>query len=290
MKKYIGITGANGTLGRCLLNILKNDKDYVLQCFTGDIRKKKDISNWIKSNNFDSVIHLAAIVPTHIVNKNINNAWNVNVLGTANLAEAILLKNKETHLIYASTSHVYQPSKRPCTEKSNLSPQNLYGLSKLHAEQILGYYEKNKNLKLTICRIFSFTSIYQNSTYFIPAVVKKIRTLTDQSAVEFKSLNGYRDFLDGHDVARALVLVTKKDFHGVINICSGKKYSLREIVRFCLIYFKKENIKIIENCPITEHIEILWGNNSKLHKLGYRPQLSEMEQILDNYIQFIVKH
>lgn len=290
MKQLIGITGANGNLGRCLQDIFKDEKDYVLRRFTGDIRKKREITNWITLNNFDGVIHLAAIVPTHIVNKNMYNAWNVNVLGTANLAEAISLKQKKPRLIYASTSHVYEPNKRPCTENSTLSPQNLYGLSKLHAEQILGYYEKNRNLKITICRIFSFTSIYQNNSYFVPAIVDKIRNLTDQNTLECKSLSGYRDFLDGHDVARAILHILKKEFSGIINICSGKKYSLREIVKLCLIYFKKENIRIVEENSKSDHSEILWGNNHKLNELGFKPTLTNIEQILNNYISCAIKH
>ena len=56
----IGITGSTGNLGTYLKKILiNNDLIY----FKKRIENKKDVNNWIKKNNFDSIIHLAAIVP-----------------------------------------------------------------------------------------------------------------------------------------------------------------------------------------------------------------------------------
>jgi len=289
MKKIVGITGADGVLGKCLYDINNKTGENLFRPFIGDLREKKEITNWIKVNNFDCVIHLAAIVPIQLVNKNINNAWRVNVLGTNNLAEAVLLNGSKARLIYASTSHVYKPNKRARTETSKLLPQNLYGLSKLHAEQILNYYEQHRRLKLTICRIFSFTSIYQPNSYFIPAIVNKIRNLNGHNSIEFKSLNGYRDFMDGHDVARAILHILKKDVNGTINICSGRRYSLRTIVKMCLKSFEKNKVIIVEEKPTRDHLEVLWGNNHKLKELGFKPKLDSMQQILKNYINYTVK-
>jgi UDP-glucose 4-epimerase len=100
-----GITGFNGNLGKTFL-IYKKNFQYVK--FKGDIRKKKEIEHWIKNNNFDILIHFAALVPTSIVNRNYKKALNVNFKGTKYLVDAIIKYNKKIDwFFFSSTSHVY---------------------------------------------------------------------------------------------------------------------------------------------------------------------------------------
>ena len=65
-----GITGHTGNLGKKIQKIAKNFKFIK---FKGDIRKTKDVEIWIKNNNFDLIIHFAAIVPISKVNKKYND-------------------------------------------------------------------------------------------------------------------------------------------------------------------------------------------------------------------------
>ena len=55
-----GITGSKGNLGK---TFVKNSKIFKFIKFKGDISKKKDVNRWIKNNEFDLIIHFAAIVP-----------------------------------------------------------------------------------------------------------------------------------------------------------------------------------------------------------------------------------
>ena len=66
MKLYnIGITGYSGSIGRSLLK----HKYIKFIKFKGDIRRKKELLGWFSKNNFNAIIHLAAIVPIIVVNK-----------------------------------------------------------------------------------------------------------------------------------------------------------------------------------------------------------------------------
>jgi len=112
MKKKLacGITGHTGSIGK---NLIRNKKNFSFFCFKKDVTKKKDVENWISKNNFDLIIHLAAIVPIKLVNKNKKEAYEVNVKGTKNLIDSILQKkNKIKWFFFASTSHVYSSSKK----------------------------------------------------------------------------------------------------------------------------------------------------------------------------------
>ena len=75
--KIIGITGATGVLGRKLITKLKNCN---LIIFKGNISIKQNVNNWVNRNNFDAVIHLAAIVSTTKAKKEKNKALIISVI------------------------------------------------------------------------------------------------------------------------------------------------------------------------------------------------------------------
>ena len=114
----IGITGSYGLLGSILTKALNHHK---IIRFKGDIRKSKDIAKWLKNNNFDAIIHLAAIVPINQVNKDKRKAKIVNFYGTKKLIDCmninININKKKIWFFYASTSHVYNFSKKIISEK-----------------------------------------------------------------------------------------------------------------------------------------------------------------------------
>ena len=92
MKNIIcGVTGHTGSIGK---NLIKKKKNFKFLYFTQDITKRKHVENWIENNNFDQLIHLAAIVPIKQVNKNKKKAFDVNVKGTKNLVNANLFAKK----------------------------------------------------------------------------------------------------------------------------------------------------------------------------------------------------
>ena len=80
-------------------------------CFLGDIRKKKQVNFWIQNNKFDSIIHLAAIVPIKNVNKNRKKAKEVNFLGTKNIINAIK-KTVIRWFFFSYKTHVYKSKKK----------------------------------------------------------------------------------------------------------------------------------------------------------------------------------
>ena len=111
MKKIkCGITGHTGSLGKILL---KKSSSLKFKHFKGDITKINDVRKWIENNEFNYLIHLAAIVPIKEVNNDRKNAYNVNTLGTQNIVNTLLnVENKVKWVFFASTSHVYSTSKK----------------------------------------------------------------------------------------------------------------------------------------------------------------------------------
>lgn len=256
----IGITGASGNLGSYLKKILKNDD---LVYFKKRIENKNDVRNWIRENDFDSIIHLAAIAPTAIVNNDKKRALKINFQGTKNIVNAInRFANKKIWFFYSSTSHVYKFNNNAIKERNKTNPSSYYGRTKLLGEN----YIVNNSHNFTPCvgRIFSYTSIEQSNKFIIPAILKKFHS--KRKKINFQNLNHIRDFLPIEDICLAIKTLIKKKGKGIYNICSNKKTNLQDIVLKLNTKYKKE-ITFSNNSGST----ILFGCNKKIRKIGWKP-------------------
>ena len=273
--KIIGITGATGVLGRKLIIKLKN---YNLIIFKGDISIKQNVYSWVNRNNFDAVIHLAAIVSTTKVSKGKNKALKVNYFGTKYLIDALIINqkknNKKTWFFFASSSHVYSFSKNKKKEESKVKPLSYYGSLKDKAEKYL--LKKSSLINICIGRIFSFTDVKQNKSFFLPSIYHKIK---EEEAVScYKLYKEIRDFISVDDIIRALIMLMRINYRGVINICNGKEVNLFNIYKTISKYLGKT---VIKKRPY-KNFNILVGDNTKLKKIGFKAN-HNIKDIITNY-------
>ena len=267
----VGLTGSSGILGKQLVLLNKNIK---FNFFEGDIRNFNQVDKWIKDNDFDLLIHLAAIVPIKKVNLNIKKAYNVNYLGTKNLVDSIKLRKKNKIWFFlASTSHVYSKSKKPLKETSKINPINFYALTKLKAEKYV--IKNNRYINYCIGRIFSYTSLHQKSDYFIPNMISKLKN--KKKTISIYGVNHYRDFLPIKDVVKAIMILAKSKSKGIFNICSSQKILLSDIVN--LLNFRKKKLSFLNDYPTS----FIIGNNRKLKKLNWKPSYK-------NYLDYLKKY
>ena len=89
--KTIGVTGSSGVIGNKFINKFKNNS--FIKC-TIDIQDRKKVFQWIDDNQFDLLLHFAAIVPINEVNKNKLKAKSVNYIGTKNIVDALVKYKK----------------------------------------------------------------------------------------------------------------------------------------------------------------------------------------------------
>ena len=250
-----GITGSQGNLGKTFLKT----KNFDFIKFNGDISKKADVIKWINKNEFDIIIHFAAIVPTIVVNKNYQRALKVNYVGTKYLVDAILRYIK--WFFFASTSHVYPLQTKNISEKNKTKPLSKYGKTKLKAENYIIKKLKNKKYNFCVGRIFS---IFDNKGkgFFTPSLLGKVRKGNKYLLLE--NLNHYRDFLTTKQISKIIIFLCRKKFTGIINIGSGEKTNLQKIAK---IFAKKAGKKVlIKNNKPSYHV----ANISKLKRMGYK--------------------
>jgi nucleoside-diphosphate-sugar epimerase len=222
----IGITGADGVLGTILVEKIKG-KGYKYNCFEGDIANLEDIRKWVSANDFDSVVHLAAIVPPTEVRKDLIKAFRVNTLGTKNLTDVLGEKPSDIWLFYASTSHVYKSSKTPISENHTIEPISEYGLTKYAGEVLAKKGYKN----LCIGRIFSMYHKTQKPPFLFPNIQKRLETEDLNKEFELQGGESFRDFLNAEDIADIILKLMNKKALGTFNIASGEGIQIKDFVK-----------------------------------------------------------
>ena len=272
----IGITGHKGVIGS---EFIKRNNNFNFVPFIGDITRKKNVDDWIKSNSFQILLHFAAVTETQEAENNFSKVKKVNYNGTKNLVDSIIKHqpNNLVYFFYASTSHVYKASNKKIGENSKKLPITRYGLTKLIAENYILKRKKYTHVKFCIGRVFSFFHYKQKPSYFIQTVYRKIYQQKN-THIFFTGLQQYRDVLGVKDVCGAINFLCKKETIGIYNIASGNKTKLLKIVK---ILKGKEKIKITTDQGKEKN---LIANIKKIKKLGWKPK-QNIHQILNEYLK-----
>jgi len=139
------ITGAAGMLGADLCNELKKShavigldvkKPPVEDSLVIDIANKKSLYEAIISKRPDMVAHCAAYTDVDGCELNKDKAYQINALGTKNVAEAC--KDIDCAMAYISTDFIFDGKKQaPYTEEDRPWPISVYGRTKLEGEEFV---------------------------------------------------------------------------------------------------------------------------------------------------------
>lgn len=183
MKKVL-ITGAAGTIGKCVIKYLLSEGKYDITAIDlktsnnyrslkkykkrinivfDDISNSKLLEDIIKETNF--VIHLAG-VKLPLANINYNLSYEIEYKGTENIVKSIDFFNPDCHLLYASSASVYGKQDKDevsVQTKPNLTKSDIYARCKLDSEEIIKAKLKNYSiyrLPVVLCNPVKENYIY----------------------------------------------------------------------------------------------------------------------------------
>lgn len=175
----------------------------------------------------DVVIHLAAIA--FVAHGNADSIYQVNVLGTRHLLEALAGASKTPRLVVlASSANVYgNAAGGAISETVDPSPANDYAVSKLAMEHMARLWADR--LPIVVTRPFNYTGVGQSTSFLVPKIVDHFRR--GASDIELGNIRVWRDFSDVRSIAKAYTdLVEKAEPGSVFNLCSGRGHSLEEVL------------------------------------------------------------
>lgn len=231
--KKLGITGSTGVLGTILCKECEK-AGISYTCFKGDITDENDLISWVKSIDFENIIHLAALVPTARVNKEPMQAYAVNVGGTINLLKVLTqFNNKCKWLFYASSSHVYKSSDTAINEDYDTEPISFYGKTKLMGENVCTQFSATDACKINICcgRIFSSYHHTQKPPSLYSNILNRLATEDLSKPFFLYGADCVRDFLPSEEVIGYILKLMNINQSGVINIASGIGIKIRDFVQ-----------------------------------------------------------
>ena len=181
----------------------------------------------------DAVLHLAAVGDVYRAAQNPALAAELNVLGSANVAEACLAEGVG-RLIYASTWEVYgKPVYEPIDEHHPTNPDHPYNITKLAGEQLLLSYNKLQRLPVVSLRIGTAYGLGMRDNSVFSMFIS--RALRGESLTISGDGRQYRQFTHVSDIGDAFVAAMESHIQSeVVNVVAQESVSVRQLAELII--------------------------------------------------------
>ncbi len=254
----------------------QNLDDSSLKIYKGDIRDNNFINEVFNENQFDLVIHLAAMAGVRPSIENPEEYYTVNVNGSLNLLEACKDK-KIKKFIFASSSSVYgNNQKLPFTETDNVDhPISPYAATKKAGELLCHTYYHLNEISVACLRFFTVYGPRQRPDLAIHKFTRLI--LNDEEIPFYGNGETQRDYTYIDDIIDGIMKTIewiKKDHkqYEVFNLGESKTISLKQMLKTIEKATGKK--AIIHSLPMQPgDVNRTFANISKSKEmLGYNPK------------------
>jgi len=286
------VTGGAGFIGSHIVDKLINDGHEVV-CIDDKSAPQNDQFHWNKAainvvgdirdeslrnhyNGADAIFHLAARSRIQPTVDNPSESFSVNVLGTQSVLEAARIFGVK-RVIYSSSSSYYgNVNTVPFNEDMKPGCATPYSLSKFQGEQICDLYTRLYRISTLSLRYFN---VYGPREPLKGQYAPVVGLFLNQSQKNLPiTIVGdgeqRRDFTHINDVVEANIkALDKLDVTGVINVGTGKNYSINDIANII------GGNKVYLPLRVGE-TRVTLANNAKAQKmLGWNPTIDIIDYI-----------
>ncbi len=271
------ITGLDGFTGHYMRDeLIMHGHDVV--GLKSDLTDEEGLKAEMRVIQPDWVLHLAGI--SFVGHGEPNDFYRVNLMGTRNLLAALVDCGKQpSSVLLASSANVYGNSTGgTLSEESTPKPANDYAVSKLAMEHMAQLWLEK--LPIVIVRPFNYTGVGQNDSFLLPKIVLHYKRKSP--IIDLGNLDVWRDFSDVRDVTKIYRLLLESPPIGeVLNVCSGRVYSLREILGICeRLTNHVLDVRINSAFIRANEVSLLCGDPSRVQKLIGSWEMVPLEETL----------
>jgi UDP-glucose 4-epimerase len=190
---------------------------------TPDVRDAAAVTAALEQTRPDIVIHLAAIHFIPACDADPKRCIDVNVGGTQAVLDASARSGVKT-VVLASTAAVYAPAEEAHREDGAIGPIDIYGLSKLWAEQLGELFHRRQGTPVAIARLFNVFGPRETNPHLIPAILAKAARSDD---LALGNLSTRRDYVYTEDVAAGLIALAERAAdHGLLRCNLGRETAI----------------------------------------------------------------
>jgi len=267
------------------------DRITLVECDLRDASSTRDTLERVRP---DWIFHLAAqsFVPTSWSAP--TESLTTNVLGQLNIFEAVRRIGLQCRIQLACSSEEYgmvYENELPIRETNPLRPLSPYAVSKV-AQDLLGYqYWMSWKVDSVRTRGFNHEGPRRGPVFVASDFAKQIADIEKglkPPVLHVGNLEARRDFTDVRDMVRAYWLALEKCEPGeVYNICSGRAYSIQQVLDL-LLGMSKAKIEVRQDRMRLRpsDVPVLIGDRSKFTKAtGWEPAIP-FERTLQDMLEF----
>ena len=282
MAAQILVTGAGGFAGPHLLTELEGEGVPL----EADVTDASALIAAVAAAAPKAVIHLAALSSVAESWEATGKVWQVNVLGTVNLLEAVGRVAPNARVLVASTGEVYgRAATTPTPETEPVAPISPYAASKAAAELACAQAAQ-KGLDVVVARAFQHEGPGRDERFAIGSWAAQIARAEEAGGgtVRVGDLSSKRDLTDVRDVCRAYELLVDASVPaGTYNVASGRSVEMRAALEF-LVGLAEVPVEV-EPDPARSRpsdLPIVCGDASRLRAAtGWEPMIPREQTLAD---------
>jgi len=292
--KRLMVTGLDGFVGRHVKQAVESLRDGRFQLVEArgaiELREPATLQQAIEETRPDYVLHLAAqsFVPASV--KDPRATYEVNFFGTLNLLQALKAGGFRGRMLYVGSAEEYgavRDEDLPVVESCPLRPRTPYGVSKAAAELLCYQWTQDQGFEIVMSRPFNHLGPGQAEHFVVPDFAKQVTEIKlgrREPVLKVGAIDVTRDFTDVRDVVQAyLALMERGESGEAYNVCSGREYSIREILEELIRLAEVECRIIVDNARLRA-VERK-RNRGSFEKLaqctGWNPRITLTESLRD---------
>jgi len=297
------VTGGNGFVGRHLCAELRGRGCEVVSAARSldgpgvdvplELSDAANVRGVVERARPDVVFHLAAQAFVPQATREPLDTYDVNVLGTARLVEALraLPNGARPRLVFVSSGDVYgahPAADMPLLETALPAPATTYAASKLAGEAIVLASARAYGLSALVTRAFNHIGPGQSERFVVAAFAARLAAIAAGGPPLFPvgNLTPQRDFLDVRDVVRAYADLAERGADGeTYNVCSGVATRVQDVLR-TLVTFARVGVEIREDPALVRAVDVplSFGDPAKLKAAtGWTPAFTLARSLRDVY-------
>ena len=320
--KRVLITGITGQVGSQLADYILNNTDYEvvgmmrwqepldniyhltdlinkkdrISIYYADLNDGMSIRRMIEEIRPDYISHLAAqSYPKTSFDIPIETLQ-TNIIGTANLLEAIRQTPKYNPVVHiCSSSEVYgrAPAGVTLSEDTPMHGASPYSISKIGADYLGRFYGEAYAIKTFMTRMGTHTGPRRSDVFFESTVAKQIALIEagyQEPVLYVGNISSTRTFQDARDAVRAYYLLLEASAEGKIepgdffNIAGDEAYKLEEVLDLLLSFSTRLDITIKTDVnrlrPIDADYQMF--DNTKIKSvINWKPEIPTVQMFHD---------